>query len=102
MPYTTMSNGRFAIAALIYAFQACAFAQTWPTKTLRIVVTLAPGSGTDIVGRMLAERLSGALGQSVIVENRPGASTTIGAAYVAKADDGHTLLATSSAHTVAP
>jgi tripartite-type tricarboxylate transporter receptor subunit TctC len=97
-----MLGARFAIVALICAFQACAFAQTWPTKTLRIVVTLAPGSGTDIVGRMLAERLSGPLGQSVIVENRPGASTTIGAAYVAKADDGHTLLVTSSAHTVAP
>jgi tripartite-type tricarboxylate transporter receptor subunit TctC len=51
---------------------------------------------------MLAEKLSGPLGQNVIVENRPGASTTIGAAYVAKADDGHTLLVTSSAHTVAP
>jgi tripartite-type tricarboxylate transporter receptor subunit TctC len=93
---------RLAIVALICAFQGGAFAQAWPTKSVRIVVTLAPGSATDIVGRMLAERLSGPLGQSVIVENRPGASTTIGAAYVAKADDGHTFLATSSAHTVAP
>jgi tripartite-type tricarboxylate transporter receptor subunit TctC len=93
---------RLAVVALICAFQGGAFAQAWPTKGVRIVVTLAPGSGTDIVGRILAEKLSGPLGQSVIVENRPGASTTIGAAYVAKADDGHTFLVTSSAHTVAP
>jgi tripartite-type tricarboxylate transporter receptor subunit TctC len=94
--------GRLAVVALICGFHACTFAQAWPTKTVRIVVTLAPGSATDVIGRMLAEKLSGPLGQNVIVENRPGASTTIGAAYVAKADDGHTLLVTSSAHTVAP
>lgn len=95
-------SNRVAVAALICVFHAGAFAQAWPTKTVRIVVTLAPGSGTDMVGRLLAEKLSAPLGQSVIVENRPGASTTIGAAYVAKADDGHTVLVTSSAHTVAP
>src|SRR5918999_2188263 len=94
--------GRLALAALIFLFSAGASAQSWPAKTVRLVVTLAPGSGTDIVGRMLAEKLSGPLGQSVIVENRPGASTTIGAAHVAKAEDGHTFLVTSSAHTVAP
>jgi tripartite-type tricarboxylate transporter receptor subunit TctC len=93
---------RLVVATLIGMFHAGAAAQAWPTKTVRIVVTLAPGSGTDIVGRLLAEKLSGPLAQPVIVENRPGASTTIGAAYVAKADDGHTLLVTSSAHTVAP
>jgi tripartite-type tricarboxylate transporter receptor subunit TctC len=93
---------RFAVVAFIYGFHAGAFAQAWPTKTVRIVVTLAPGSATDIVGRLLAEKLAAPLGQSVIVENRPGASATIGAAYVVKADDGHTLLVTSSAHTVAP
>ena len=94
--------GRLAVVALICGFHACEFAQAWPTNTVRIVVTLAPGSGTDIIGRMLAEKLAAPLGQNVIVENRPGASTTIGAGYVAKAEDGHTLLVTSSAHTVAP
>jgi tripartite-type tricarboxylate transporter receptor subunit TctC len=93
---------RIAVVALLCAYQACALSQAWPTKTVRLVVTLAPGSGTDIVGRMLADKLAAPLGQSVIVENRPGASTTIGAAFVAKADDGHTFLVTSSAHTVAP
>src|SRR4051812_38530955 len=93
----------FFAAVAFSGFHETALAQAWPTKTVRIVVTLAPGSGTDIIGRMVAERISGPLGQSVIVENRPGASTMIGAAYVAKSDpDGYTLLATSSAHTVSP
>src|SRR5439155_14656111 len=90
-----------AALALVFAFQASA--QPWPAKTVRVVVTLAPGSATDILARTLSERLSRQLGQPVIVENRPGASTTLGAALVAKAEpDGHTLLVTSSAHTVAP
>jgi tripartite-type tricarboxylate transporter receptor subunit TctC len=78
-------------------------AHAWPTKTVRVITPLTPGSATDILARTVAERLSGQLGQPVVVENRPGASTTIGAAAVAKADpDGHTILVTSSAHTVAP
>jgi len=90
-----------AALALLFAFQANA--QPWPGKTVRVIVTLAPGSATDILARTLSERLSRQLGQPVIVENRPGASTTLGAALVAKAEpDGHTLLVTSSAHTVAP
>jgi tripartite-type tricarboxylate transporter receptor subunit TctC len=78
-------------------------AHPWPTKTVRVITPLTPGSATDILARTVAERLAGQLGQPVVVENRPGASTTIGAAAVAKADpDGHTILVTSSAHTVAP
>jgi len=92
---------RCAVLALLFAFQAGA--QPWPIKTVRVIVTLAPGSATDILARTLSERLSRQLGQPVIVENRPGASTTLGAALVAKAEpDGYTLLVTSSAHTVAP
>jgi tripartite-type tricarboxylate transporter receptor subunit TctC len=96
---------RYAVAALVLALQGGALAQApaWPAKPLHIVVSLTPGSATDVLARMVSERLSPQLGQPVIVENRPGASTTIAAALVAKAEpDGYTLLATSSAHTVAP
>ena len=78
-------------------------AQTWPTKPVKMVVAFTPGSATDIVGRAVAEKLTGALGQPVIVENRPGAGGTIGTNIVAKADpDGYTLLVNSSAHTSNP
>ena len=94
------------LAAALFAlasWAAIAQAPAWPVKPVHIVVSLTPGSATDILARTASERLSAQLGQPVIVENRPGASTTIAAAFVAKADpDGYTLLATSSAHTVAP
>ena len=63
----------------------------WPTKALRIVVGYPAGSSPDIQARLLTEPLSKALGQAVIVENRPGASGNIGADVVAKSDDGHTI-----------
>src|SRR5262252_9160824 len=94
-----------ALATLFVAVHGSALAQApaWPAKPVHVVVSLTPGSATDILARTVSERLSGLLGQPVIVENRPGASTTIAAAFVAKAEpDGYTLLATSSAHTVAP
>ena len=95
---------QLAAALLALAsWAALAQAPAWPAKPVHIVVSLTPGSATDILARTLSERLSTQLGQPVIVENRPGASTTIAAASVAKAEpDGYTLLATSSAHTVAP
>jgi tripartite-type tricarboxylate transporter receptor subunit TctC len=95
---------QLAAALLALAsWAAIAQAPAWPVKPVHIVVSLTPGSATDILARTASERLSAQLGQPVIVENRPGASTTIAAAFVAKADpDGYTLLATSSAHTVAP
>ncbi|HVJ12906.1 MAG TPA: tripartite tricarboxylate transporter substrate binding protein [Burkholderiales bacterium] len=81
------------LAALFVSVISLSHAQTYPTKTVRIIVGLAPGGTTDVFTRTLAQRLTEAWGQTVIVENRPGASGMIGAEAVAKAaPDGYTLL----------
>ena len=78
-------------------------AQSWPTKPVKVIVPLPPGSGTDITGRAIAERLSAQTGQTCVVENRPGGSGSIGMNAVAKADpDGYTILIMSSSWTVTP
>lgn len=94
---------RAVLAALLVGAHSVAAAQAWPSKPVRLIVAFTPGSATDIIARTLGERLATQIGQPVIVENRPGASGTIGAAVVARSDpDGHTLLVNSSSHTVAP
>jgi tripartite-type tricarboxylate transporter receptor subunit TctC len=80
-----------------------AAADAWPTKPLRAVVPAGAGSTVDIVPRVVFEQLSRQLGQTIVVENRPGAGTTIGSALVARANaDGYTFLVNSSAHTITP
>jgi len=78
-----------------------ALAQTWPTKPVRLVLGFAVGGSTDVMARMLAAKLSERVGQQVLVENRPGASSNIASEYVARATpDGYTLLNTTSTMTV--
>ena len=87
-----------AAAALFLTLSAFAQAQTYPTRTVSLVVPFPAGGGTDIVARVTAQKLSEALKGNVVVENKPGASAQIGTKYVVDAaPDGHTLLiATSS------
>ncbi|MGZ5034940.1 MAG: Bug family tripartite tricarboxylate transporter substrate binding protein [Usitatibacter sp.] len=87
---------RIAAAALIAVAPGWAGAQSWPTKPVKIVVPFAAGGATDVVARLLGQKLTEAWGQSVIVEDRAGAGGNIGADVVAKSPpDGYTLLMTS-------
>ena len=94
---------KWIAAIALCAAQTAAWAQGWPAKSVRIVVPFTPGSGTDIMARTVSDKLTGQLGQPVVVENRPGAGGTIGAGLVAKADpDGYMILVHSSSYTVTP
>jgi tripartite-type tricarboxylate transporter receptor subunit TctC len=82
---------------------ATAFAQSYPTKPVRMIVPFAPGGNTDIIGRVFAPKFGEFLGQSVIVDNRAGAGSTIGTEIAAKSPpDGYVLLMVSAAHTINP
>jgi tripartite-type tricarboxylate transporter receptor subunit TctC len=106
MPVLSRRRAAVGLAALGLCLAAGtpALAQGWPDKPLRIMVGASPGGGTDILARMLAEKLATDLKQSVVVENRPGASNTIAAEMTARAAaDGTTLLlATNTAQAIAP
>lgn len=92
-----------AALGLVALVAGPAQAQDYPTKTIRLIAPFAPGGSVDIVGRILAQKMTESLGQTVVVENKPGASGMIGADMVAKsAPDGYTLLVNSSIHVIVP
>ena len=91
------------VASLVSLAAMSVQADTWPTQTVRLVVPTPAGSSVDIVARVVADKLGGMLGQTVIVDNKGGAGGTIGADAVVKSRDGHTfLLAYNGPVTVAP
>ena len=95
---------RFAAAAALALSAASAWSQTYPTKPVRMIVGFPPGGGTDVVARVIGQKLGEWWGQAVAVENRPGATGTIGADFVAKSPaDGYTLIMGHvNSHGIAP
>jgi tripartite-type tricarboxylate transporter receptor subunit TctC len=95
---------RAILAVVLALFAVAAAAQTWPTKPVRLMVPFPPGGSTDIVARIVAQKLGERLGQSFVIENRGGAGGTIGTALIAKspADGYHLMVASTSTHVVAP
>ena len=94
-----LSSSRFVLLAGLAAALACgsASAQTWPTKPIRLVVPFAAGGANDLMARAAAEGASKALGQPIVVDNKPGAGATLGADIVAKsAPDGYTFLVSAA------
>lgn len=88
---------------LLAASLSTGWAQTYPVKPVRLIVPFAPGGFTDVVARILGQRLSTAMGQQFIIDNRPGAGSIIGTEVVAKSPpDGYTLVMVSTTHVISP
>ena len=91
-----------AVAVLSMSLNS-AHAETFPSKPIHLIVPFAAGGGVDICARVIGQRMSESLGQPVIVENRPGAGTIVGAEYVARsAPDGYTIMMTTNGQTILP
>ncbi|MFH1027166.1 MAG: tripartite tricarboxylate transporter substrate binding protein [Pseudomonadota bacterium] len=103
MKKTVKSICVITLIAAINLFYGIAFAQTYPTKPIRLIVPFPPGGSTDITGRMIAAKLAERLGKQLIVENRGGAGAVLGTEVVANSKpDGYTLLFISSSHAMNP
>lgn len=101
---TTMNRHSLAILILLFGVLACgANAADWPTKPIRMLHGFPPGGNVDITARIAAQILSDGLGQTVIVDGRPGAGGTVAANIVAKSEaDGYTLFTMASGHSISP
>jgi tripartite-type tricarboxylate transporter receptor subunit TctC len=94
---------RVLLVAVSVFLATAAPAETWPSRLIKATIPFGAGSATDVVPRLVFDRLSAELGQPIVVENRAGAGGTVGTAAIAKSEpDGYSLLAHSSAPTVAP
>jgi tripartite-type tricarboxylate transporter receptor subunit TctC len=94
---------RLLAAALLAAAPLAALAQAWPERPVKIIVPFGPGGFTDVAARILQKELGSALGQTIVIENKPGAGSTIGTAEVANArPDGYTLAMVSTTHVISP
>lgn len=93
---------RVLVPLCLFSAASLCFAEAWPSKTVTIVVPFPAGGTTDVLARAIANKLGPVINQTVIVDNRPGAGATLGAALVAKAaPDGHTMLMGAVHHTIA-
>jgi tripartite-type tricarboxylate transporter receptor subunit TctC len=96
-----LRQGLTALCAALFC--GTASAQAFPSKTMRLIVPYAPGGATDVLARPIAQKMQEQMGQTIIVENRPGANATIGSEVVARsAPDGHTFLLGSVIHYMVP
>ena len=91
------------LAAALFLFAATAGAQGFPNRPIKIIVPFGPGGFTDVAARILQKELAPAIGQPIVIENKPGAGSTIGTAEVAQAaPDGYNLVMISTAHVISP
>ena len=98
-----MNKYKLLFLLVVFSFSSTTAAQGYPSKPVRLIVPFAAGGSTDIMGRLVAQKLTALWGQQVVVDNRPGGSTVIGTDIVAKsAPDGHTLLVTPAPFTIVP
>ena len=101
--YAFTALGAAALAASLKLSAQTTTQAAWPAKPVRFVVAFAPGGPADIIARLLGQRLGDALGQSVVVENRPGAGGSVASGLIARAEpDGYTLLINTSSYAVNP
>ena len=94
---------RFVFGLFLAFITSMLWAQSWPTKPVRMIIAFPPGGPTDLVSRVLAQKLSEQLGQQVIVDNKPGAGGNIAAEMAARATpDGYTIFYNTSAIVIGP